>query len=62
MTTNLDLLKTIYNAISLPIKSRINPEDKKSAIVSYYYSSNEPYCKLSEKVTYFNYRLNKTGD
>lgn len=63
MTTNLDLLKTIYNAtISLPIKQRINPEDKKSAIISYYYSSNEPYCKLSEKVTYFNYRLPKIGD
>ena len=63
MTTNLDLLKTIYNAtISLPIKQRINPEDKKSATISYYYSSNEPYCKLNEKVTYFNYRLNKTGD
>lgn len=63
MTTNLDLLKTIYNAtISLPIKQRINPEDKKSAIISYYYSSNEPYCKLSEKVTYFNYRLPKTGN
>lgn len=63
MTTNLDLLKTIYNAtISLPIKNRVNPEDKKSAIVTYYYSSNEPYCKLNEKVTYFNYRLNKTGD
>lgn len=63
MTTNLDLLKTIYNAtISLPIKNRINPEDKKSAIISYYYSSNEPYCKLSEKVTYFNYRLPKIGD
>lgn len=63
MTTNLDLLKTIYNAtISLPIKQRINPEDKKSATISYYYSSNEPYCKLNEKVTYFCYRLNKTGD
>jgi len=47
MTTNLDLLKTIYNAtISLPIKQRINPEDKKSAIISYYYSSNEPYCRF----------------
>ena len=63
MTTNLDLLKTIYNStISLPIKQRINPEDKKSAIISYYYSSNEPYCKLSEKVTYFSYNLPKTGD
>jgi hypothetical protein len=63
MTTNLDLLKTIYNAtISLPIKQRINPEDKKTTIISYYYSSNEPYCKLNKKVTYFNYRLNKTGD
>jgi hypothetical protein len=75
MTTNLDLLKTIYNAtISLPIKQRINPEDKKSAIVSYYYcdpfigdgmfnySSNEPYCKLNEKVTYFSYNLPKTGN
>jgi hypothetical protein len=63
MTTNLDLLKTIYNAtISLPIKNRINPENKKSAIISKYYSSNEPYCKLNEKVTYFSYNLPKTGD
>jgi len=63
MTTNLDLLKTIYNAtISLPIKQRINPEDKKSAIISYYYSSSEPYCKLNEKVTYFEYRLNPISD
>ena len=61
MTTNLDLLKTIYNAtISLPIKQRINPEDKKSAIISKYYSGNEPYCKLNEKVTYFSYTLNRT--
>ena len=63
MTTNLDLLKTIYNAtISLPIKKRINPEYKKSEIISYYYSSNEPYCKLSEKVTYFNYILPRTDN
>jgi len=63
MTTNLDLLKTIYNAtISLPIKNRINPENKTSVTIGHYYSSNEPYCKLNEKVTYFNYRLNKTGD
>lgn len=63
MTTNLDLLKTIYNAtISLPIKQRINPENKKSAIVSKYYSSSEPYCKLNEKVTYFEYRLNPISD
>jgi len=66
MTTNLDLLKTIYNAtISLPIKSRIDPKDKnkdKSVTIGYYYSSSEPYCKLNEKFTHFNYRLNKTGD
>ena len=61
--TNLDLLKTIYNAtISLPLKQRINPENKKSAIVSKYYSSSEPYCKLNEKVTYFEYRLNPISD
>jgi hypothetical protein len=63
MTTNLDLLKTIYNAtISLPLKQRINPEDKKSVIISKYYSSSEPYCKLNEKVTYFEYRLNPISD
>lgn len=63
MTTNLDLLKTIYNAtISLPIKNRINPEDKKSVTISKYYSNNEPYCKLNEKVTCFDYRLNPTND
>lgn len=66
MTTNLDLLKTIYNAtISLPLEQRINPEDKKSKTISKYYGNQgnqDPYCKLNEKVTCFYYRLNKTGD
>jgi len=63
MTTNLDLLKTIYNAtISLPLKQRINPEDKKSVIISKYYGNQDPYCKLNEKVTYFEYRLNPISD
>lgn len=58
MTTNLDLLKTIYNAtISLPLKQRINPEDKKSVTISKYYGNQDPYCKLNEKVTCFDYRL-----
>jgi len=60
MTTNLDLLKTIYNAtISLPIKKKINPDYKKLEFVCQYYG-NEHYCKLNEKVTYFSYVLNKT--
>lgn len=63
MTTNLDLLKTIYNAtISLPIKQRINPEDKKSLTISKYYGNQDPYCKLNEKVTCFDYRLNPIND
>lgn len=61
MTTNLDLLKTIYNAtISLPLKQRINPEDKKSVTISKY--NQDPYCKLNEKVTCFDYRLNPIND
>lgn len=63
MTTQLDLLKTIYNStISLPIHQKINPEYNKSVVISHYYSSNETYCTLNGKVTYFTYTLNRTTD
>lgn len=63
MTTNLDLLKTIYNAtISLPIKQRINPDKKGSVTIDTYYSNKEPFIAIKEKVTLFDYRLNPIND
>lgn len=63
MTTNLDLLKTIYNAtISLPIKQRINPDKKGSITIGRYYSGKDPFIDIKEKVTVFDYRLNPIND
>lgn len=63
MTTNLDLLKTIYNAtISLPIKRRINPNFEKSEIINRYYSNEKPYCNIEKPVASFVYSLAKGND